>query len=124
MPILGKGVRMLQKRVWIKSGVIEVIDEREVRLLELVYEKIVYYYRHLHGTRPVYQYPLSLSRLMKLCNRSGSAVRTALHYLANTIPLGSHDGTLIHYNRVQSVKNKSHRPYRIFLRHKSDALHT
>jgi len=117
---------MLQKRVWVKSGVIEVIDEREVRLLELVYEKIVYYYRHLHGTRPVYQYPLSLSRLMKLCNRSGSAVRTALHYLANTVPLGSHDGPLIHYDRVQSVKNKSHRPYRIFLRNKaeSDGLHT
>jgi hypothetical protein len=115
---------MLQKRVWVKSGVIEVLDEREVRLLELVYEKIVYYDKHLHHTQPRYQYPLSLSRLMKLCNRSGSAVRTALHYLANTIPLGSHEGTLIHYDRVQSVKNKSHRPYRIFLRHKSDGLHT
>lgn len=115
---------MLQKRVWVKSGVIEVLDEREASLLNLVYEKIVYYYRHLHGTRPRYQYPLSLSRLMKLCNRSGTAVRTALHYLANTIPLGSHEGTLIHYDRVQSVKNKSHRPYRIFLRHKSDGLHT
>jgi hypothetical protein len=111
---------MLQKRVWVKSGVIEVIDEREVQLLELVYEKIVFYYGHLYRTRPVYQYPLSLSRLMRLCNRSGSAVRTALHYLANTIPLGSHEGTLIHYDRVQSVKNTSHRPYRIFLRNKSD----
>lgn len=111
---------MLQKRVWVKSGVIEVLDEREVRLLELVYEKIVFYYRHLYRTRPRYQYPLTVSRLMKLCNRSGTAVRTALHYLANTIPLGSHDGTLIHYDRVQSVKNKSHRPYRIFLRKKSD----
>jgi hypothetical protein len=111
---------MLQKRVWVKSGVIEVLDEREVRLLELVYEKIVFYYRHLHRTRPKYQYPLSLSRLMKLCNRSGSAVRTALHYLANTTPLGSHTGTPIYYDRVQSVRNKSHRPYRIFLRHKPD----
>ena len=115
---------MLQKRVWVKSGVIEVIDEREVHLLNLVYEKIVFYYKHLHGTRPCYQYPLSLSRLMKLCNRSGSAVRTALRYLANTIPLGSHEGTLIYYDRVQSVKNKSHRPYRIFLRRQSDSLHT
>jgi len=34
---------------------------------------------------------------MKLCNRSGATVRTALKYLANTIPLGSHEGTLIHY---------------------------
>jgi hypothetical protein len=111
---------ILLKRVWVKSGVIEVLDEREVRLLQLVYEKIVFYYRHLYRTRPTYQYPLSLSRLMKICNRSGSTVRTALHYLANTVPLGSHAGTLIYYDRVQSVKNKSHRPYRIFLRKKSD----
>jgi hypothetical protein len=117
-------VMMLQKRVWIKSGVIEVLDERDVRLLNLVYEKIVYYYQHLYGTRPCYQYPLSLSRLMKLSHRSGAAVRSALRYLANTIPLGSHEGTLIYYDRIQSVKNKSHRPYRIFLRHKSDPLHT
>lgn len=115
---------MLQKRVWVKSGVIEVLDEREVRLLNLVYEQIRYYYKHLHGTRPVYQYPLSLSRLMKLCNRSGAVVRKALQYLANTIPLGSHNGTLVWYDRIQSVKNKSHRPYRIFLREKSDSLHT
>ena len=115
---------MLQKRVWVKSGVIEVLDEREVRLLNLVYEKVVYYYKQLHGTRPVYQYPLSLSRLMKLCNRSGTAIRKAIQYLANTIPLGSHEGTLIYYDRTQSVRNKSHRPYRIFLRHKSDPLHT
>lgn len=115
---------MLQKRVWIESGVIEVLDRRETHLLDLVFEKIVYYYKHLYQTQPRYQYPLSLSRLMKLCNRSGSAVRTALHYLANTTPLGSHEGTLIYYDRVQSVKNKSHRPYRIFLRIKSDGLHT
>lgn len=107
---------MLQKRVWVRSGVVEVLDEREVRLLNLVYEKIVYYYKHLYGTRLCYKYPLSLSRLMKLCNRSGSAVRTALHYLANTVPLGSHSDPPIHYDRVQSVRNKSHRPYRIFLR--------
>jgi hypothetical protein len=107
---------MLQKRVWVRSGVVEVLDEREVRLLNLVYEKIVYYYKHLYGTRDCYRYPLSLSRLMKLSNRSGTAVRTALHYLANTVPLGSHSDPPIHYDRAQSVKNKSHRPYRIFLR--------
>lgn len=115
---------MLQKRVWVKSGVIEILDGREVALLNRVYDQVVYYYKHLYGTRPCYQYPLSLSRLMKLCNRSGTAVRKAIQYLANTIPLGSHEGTLIHYDRIQSAKNKSHRPYRIFLRQKSDSLHT
>jgi hypothetical protein len=115
---------MLQKRVWVKSGVIEILDEREVRLLNHVYEQIVHYYKHLYGTRPCYRYPLTLSRLMKLCNRSSTAIRKAIQYLANTIPLGSHEGTLIHYDRIQSVKNKSHRPYRIFLRQKCDSLHT
>ena len=115
---------MLQKRVWVKSGVIEILDEREVRLLNHVYEEIVHYYQHLSGTRPCYRYPLSLSRLMKLCNRSGTAVRKAMQYLANTIPLGSREGPLIHYDRIQSVRNKSHRPYRIFLRQKPDSLHT
>ena len=115
---------MLYKRIWVKSGVIEVLDDRDITLLNLVYENIAYYYKHLHGTRPCYQYPLSLSRLMKLCNRSGTAVRKAIMYLANTIPVGSYEGTLIYYDRVQSMKNKSHRPYRIFLRRQSDSLHT
>lgn len=111
---------MLQKRVWVKSGNIEILDQRDARLLTLVQEKIAFYYRHLYGTRPCFQYPLSLSRLMKLCNRSGTAVRIALFLLANTIPEGSNDLPLVYYDRVQSVKNKSHRPYRIFLRKKSD----
>jgi len=115
---------MLQKRVWVRSGLIEILDEREAALLKHVYEQVVHYYKHLYRTRPCFQYPLTLSRLMKLCNRSGTAVRKALMYLANTIPLGSHDGTLIHYDRIQSVKNKSHRPYRIFLREKPDPIHT
>ena len=110
----------IQKRVWIRSGIVEELDKRQVRSLKLVYEKIVYYYKELYGTRPCYQYPLSLSRLMKLCNRSGHAVSMALRYLANTVPLGSHAEPPIHYDRVQSVKNKSHRPYRIFLRKRSD----
>lgn len=111
---------MLQKRVWVRSGVVEVLDRREVHHLDLVLGTIVYYYKHLYGTRPCYKYPLSLSRLMRLCNRSGSAVRNALHFLANTVPLGSKTVPPIYYYRIQSMKNKSHRPYRIFLRKWSD----
>lgn len=106
----------MQKRVWIKSGVVEELDQRQVELLQLVHEKIVFYYRHLHRTRPCHQHPLSLSRLMKLCHRSGHAVATALRYLANTIPAGSDSEPLVYYDRKQAQKNKSHRPYRIFLR--------
>lgn len=106
----------MQKRVWIKSGVVEDLDKRQVALLELVLEKIRFYYRELYGTRACYRYPLSLSRLMMLCNRSGTAVKTALHYLANTIPLGSHEEPPVFYDRRASQKNKSHRPYRIFVR--------
>lgn len=110
------GVRQMEKRVWIKSGVVEELNQRQMDLIRLVHEKIVFYYRHLYRTRPIYQYPLSLSRLMKLCNRSGHAVATALRYLANTVPAGSNESPSVYYNRIQSEKNKSHRPYRIFLR--------
>ena len=114
----------MEKRVWIKSGVVEELDKRQQRLLHLVLERIEFYYRDLHGTRPCYQYPLSLSRLMKLCRRSSYAVTLALKYLANTVPQGSVAQPPIFYDRGQSQRNKSHRPYRIFLRCKSDSLHT
>jgi hypothetical protein len=110
----------MEKRVWIKSGVVEELDEKQVRLLNLALEQIEHYYKSLYQTRPCYQYPLSLSRLMKLCNRSGSTVGMALRYLANTVPLGSQNQPPIHYDRISAFKNKSHRPYRIFLRTKSD----
>jgi hypothetical protein len=109
----------MQKRVWIKSGIVEELDERQIRLINLVQEKIVFYYQELYRTRPRYQYPLSLSRLLKLCNRSSHAVSTALRYLANTVPVGSHEEPPIFYDRRSAVRNKSHRPYRIFLRHRS-----
>jgi hypothetical protein len=42
----------MEKRVWIKSGVVEELDERQLRLLHLVHEKIMFYYQKLHRTRP------------------------------------------------------------------------
>ena len=94
----------------------EELDAKQTRLIHLVLEKIAFYYRHLYRTRPSCQYPLSLSRLMKLCNRSSTTVSLALRYLANTVPQGSNELPPIFYDRLQSTKNKSHRPYRIFLR--------
>ena len=111
----------MEKRVWVRSGVVEELDEKQIRLVNLVYDKIVVYYRELYQTRPCYRYPLSLSRLMKLCHRSGQAVATALRYLANTVPVGSHEPPPVYYDRVHSQKNHAHRPYRIFLRHKGGA---
>lgn len=108
----------LEKRIWINSGIVEELDERQVRLLSHVLEKIKYYYKELYGTRPCYKYPLSLSRLMRLTKRNSHTVSTALKHLANSVPLGSKDAPPIHYDRGQSSKNKSHRPYRIFLRRK------
>ena len=113
-------VGTVERRVWIRSGIVEQLDQRQVHLLALVHEKIAFYYAKLHQTRPCYQYPLSLSRLMKLCRRSSYAVTLALKYLANTVPEGSHQVPAIYYDRVASAKNKTHRPYRIFLRKKYD----
>ena len=110
----------MEKRVWIKSGIVEELDARQMALIHLVQEKIAFYYRHLFRTQPRYQYPLSLSRLMKLCHRSGAAVTLALRYLANTIPAGSDEPPSVFYDRQSATKNKSHRPYRIFLRKKYD----
>ncbi len=110
----------MERRIWIQSGIVEELDARQTRLLELVYEKIVFYYQHLSGTRPCYRFPLSLSRLMKLCNRSGHAVSLALRYLANSVPVGANADPPIWYDRQSARRNKSHRPYRIFLRKKSD----
>ena len=109
-------VTAIQRRIWIRSGVVEELDAKQERLIELVYVKIVFYYHDLHGTRPCYRYPLSLSRLMKLCNRSSQSVTLSLRILANTIPQGSHAEPPVFYDRVGAQKNKSHRPYRIFLR--------
>ena len=106
----------IQKRVWIDSGIVEELDKRQVRLLNNVLEKIRYYYRELYGMKPRYKYPLSVYRLKKLCNRNGQAVTAAIKYLANTIPLGSKTEPPIYYDRVKSLRNPSHRPYRIFLR--------
>lgn len=111
----------MQQRVWIKSGIVEELDEKQIRLINLVYEKIVLYYRELYRTRPCYQYPLSLSRLMKLSRRSGHAVATALRYLANTVPVGSKEQPKVFYDRRHSQKNHAHRPYRIFLRRQGGA---
>lgn len=110
----------MEKRMWVRSGVVEELDAKQSRLIHLVLEKIQLYYRELHGTRPCYRYPLSLSRLMKLTNRSGNAVTQALRVLANTIPQGSSTEPPIFYDRIASQKNKSHRPYRIFLHKSSD----
>ena len=108
----------MEKWVWIKSGIVEELDARQLALIILVHEKITLYYRQLFRTQPRYRYPLSLSRLMKLCNRSNAAVTLALRYLANTIPAGSDEQPPVYYDRIKSEKNNSHRPYRIFLRKK------
>lgn len=110
----------VEKRVWVKSGVVEELDQKQQRLIALVLDRIEFYYRHLHRTRPCFQHPLSLSRLMKLCHRSGSAVAQALRLLANTVPVGSTEPPRVFYDRVASQKNRTHRPYRIFLRKKPD----
>ena len=110
----------MEKRVWVRSGVVEELDAKQSRLIHLVLEKVAFYYGHLYRTRPCYQYPLSLSRLMKLCKRSSQAVTLALRILANTVPQGSQAEPPIFYDRIGAQKNKSHRPYRIFLRKKHD----
>ncbi len=106
----------MKTRIWIKSGVEEEFDIRQQRLLDLVYQKIRFYYSELYQTRSCHKHPLSLSRLTKLCNRSGSAVIHAVRILANTIKKEKDERPKIFYRRIISNNNSMHRPYQIFLR--------
>jgi hypothetical protein len=109
-------VKVIQIRVWIRSGIAEALDARQVRLLELVQAKTEHYYGQLYQTRPCYQHPLSLTRLTKLCRRNSATVASAIKYLAHTVPAGSSARPALYYDRVPSERNPSHRPHRIFLR--------
>ena len=107
----------MKERIWVRSGVVEEMDIRQERNLSLVLEKIRLYYSELYQTKDCYKYPLSIKTLMKLTNRSGSQVLHAVRILANTVLQGEHL-PLITYDRINSEKNATHRPYRIYLRRK------
>ena len=109
----------IEKRIWIRSGIVEELDQRQLKFLDLILDKIKYYYRELYGTRDCYRHPLTLARLSKLCNRNSTSVINAVRILANSIPYGSNSEPPISYDRTKSEKNNSHRPYRIFLRKNS-----
>ena len=116
---------MITKRTWIRSGIVEELDKRQQAFLDLVLEKIKYYYRELYGTRDCYKYPLTLTRLSKLCNRSTTTVINAVRLLANSVIEGKTEPE-ISYDRINSLGNNFHRTYRILLRQnirKSSYLH-
>lgn len=106
---------MMQKRTWIRSGIVEELDIRQQRLLALVLERIRHFYRELYRTRLCYQHPLNLRRLAKMCRRNNAAVLGAVRILANTVAEGQAEPEVT-YARGRSERNKSHRPYQIFLR--------
>jgi hypothetical protein len=103
----------MQKRIWINSGVVEDFDVRQQRLLSLVLENVEKYYRDHYETRSMYRYPLSLSRLARMCNRSKPTVLAAVRVLANSNSVDGEEASLF-YDRISSGRNASHRPYRIF----------
>ena len=84
-------------------------------MLDLVLEQVKRYCKELYETRDCYRYPLSLSRLMKLCNRSGLRTLMAVRILSHSVGAGEQMPPLI-YEREQSTRNATKRPYRIFLR--------
>jgi len=106
----------MRQRKWIGTDSLESIDVRQQRLLNLVLQKVRYYYAELHQTRDCYKYPLSLSRLMKLCNRSGTRTLMAVRILSHSYDVELEREPPLYYERVSSSKNPMHRPYRIFLR--------
>ena len=131
----------MRRRRWLGSGIEEDFDVRQQAMLDLVLEKVTDYYGKLAGTRYSHRYPLTLSRLMKLCNRSGlrasvdicgntltlsrlmklcnrSGLRTLMtvRVLSHSIEVGKEASPPLVYERVKSERNASHRPYRIFLR--------
>ena len=104
----------MQRRMWIRSGIIEELDVKQERLLVHIEEVIQSFYGQSLERRGLH--PLTVSRLMRLSKRSGSSVTAALRLLANSIPEKTTERPRIYYDRIRSEKNASHRPYRIFLR--------
>ena len=105
----------MKKRTWVSSGVVEDLDARQARFLELVLSKIREYYRDHHMTANKYRHPMSLSCLSKLCGRSNVTVLSAVRMLANLV--GERERVpAVFYDRIGSQRNRVHRPYRIFLR--------
>lgn len=108
----------MRKRRWLGTGLVESFDLKQQRLLDLVLEKSRYYYAQLYETRDCYQHPLSLSRLMRLCQRNGLSTLMAVRVLSHSVDVESEAEPPLIYERDQSEKNATRRPYRIFLRHK------
>jgi len=109
----------LKRRKWLGTGLIESFDVRQQRLLDLVLEKVRYYYAELYGTRACYRYPLTLSRLMQLCNRSGLRTLMAVRILSHSTDTESEAEPPLAYERDSSQNNAMRRPYRIYLRSNS-----
>jgi hypothetical protein len=95
---------------------IESFDMRQQRLLDLVLGKVRHYYAELHGTRDCHRYPLTISKLMKLCNRSGSRTLMAVRILSHSVDMESETEPPLAYERDPSQDNALRRPYRIYLR--------
>ena len=108
----------MKQRKWLGTGYVESFDLRQQRLLDLVLEQVRIYYAELYETRYCYRYPLTLSRLMKLCNRSGLRTLMALRILSYSVDVESESEPPLVYERASSQRNATHRPYRIFLRDK------
>ena len=100
----------MQRRTWIKSGIVEEFDSRQTGLQDLVLSKIKSYYSELYQTRSIYRYPLSLSKLARMCNRSKPMVLSAVRVLANS-KADNEDQCPIFYDRISSGRNASHRPF-------------
>ena len=106
----------MRHRKWLGTGMVESFDVRQQRLLDLVLEKVRHYYEELHETRDCYRYPLTISRLMKLCNRSGSRTLMAVRILSHSMDIESETAPPLVYERDPSQNNALRRPYRIYLR--------
>jgi hypothetical protein len=108
----------MRQRKWLGTGMVESFDVRQQRLLDLVLEKVRFYYAELFETRDCYRYPLTLSRLMKLCNRSGLRTLMAVRILSHSVDTESESQPPLVYERDPSQNNAMRRPYRIYLRDK------
>ncbi|MDF7809315.1 hypothetical protein P4E94_17860 [Pontiellaceae bacterium B12219] len=107
---------MMHQRRWPGTNMIEYFDIRQQRMLDLVLEKVRHYYADLYGTRDCYRYPLTISRLMKLCNRSGLRTLMAVRILSHSIDVETEKEPPLVYERDASQHNAMRRPYRIYLR--------
>jgi len=96
----------MKKRIWLGTGIVEILDKRQTALLDLVLSEVRRYYEE--STRYGITKPLNLTTLAKRCQRSHGVIINAVRLLANSVEVNQRIPPLT-YKRLDYSQYR--RPY-------------